>query len=327
MGGRGRQEHALPAAEGAAGLAQVGHGGAVLLPRKRNGLAADLAGRADGELEADRVVDVVALAEGGVDPLEPDLREARRLHPPGDGVAVGHRERPRPAGVGVLAGPGQVAQQHLLRHRAPRVVLARAPDDLQDRPPGFSAPRMLRSAATAPVKNIFPKRENAMSKSPAKGWRSMSASTKRTFASPLPAASRRPSPRNASQQSMPTTSPSGATRPASRRAVSRKPQPASITRSPSRTSRRGNLARMQPGPAHEHVRPRREPGNEGPVPEPHEAGLLRLGRRAHGGLPGWPAPARGMARPPVIRIAAEGSRTGRQGAGRRLTPGPRRASG
>jgi hypothetical protein len=109
--------------------------------------------------------------------------------------------------------------------------------------------------------------------------------------------------------------------------VSRKPQPASITRSPSRTSRRGNLARMQPGPAHEHVRPRREPGNEGPVPEPHEAGLLRLGRRAHGGLPGWPAPARGMARPPVIRIAAEGSRTGLQGAGRRLTPGPRRASG
>src|SRR5574340_655384 len=72
-------------------------------------------------------------------------------------------------------------------------------------PPGFSARRTLRIAATGLAKNIVPKREKAKSNPGVNGYVSTSATTKRTLSSPAAFASSRPFCKNASQQSRAST--------------------------------------------------------------------------------------------------------------------------
>ena len=83
------------------------------------------------------------------------------------GVGAGHRERPRPARrLVVLLGPGDEALDDLLGPVHPVVLDLARQTNIMSRPPGTSAPRTLRSAATGFAKNIVPKREKAMSKPP-----------------------------------------------------------------------------------------------------------------------------------------------------------------
>ena len=97
--------------------------------------------------------------------MQRDVLEARAQQDLAGRVGVGHRERPGPAGrLVVLLGPLTIPRRSVCARYSQSLSSFRRHTTITSRPPGTSARRTLRSAATGLAKNIVPKRENAMSK-------------------------------------------------------------------------------------------------------------------------------------------------------------------
>ncbi len=92
------------------------------------------AGRADGQLKRQRVVDGVADPDVGVDPLERDVRPAGRLQDRADRLGVGHRERTGAAARRLVRRRRQMFARDLLGHPEVGVVLDAPVDDHQEAP-------------------------------------------------------------------------------------------------------------------------------------------------------------------------------------------------
>ena len=124
--------------------------------------ADQLGAGSDREQGVDRLVHVRAHEVVEVALVQLDLLEPGGLEDAAGGLGVAERERPGPAGVGlVLLGAREEPLDDLLGLRPERALGLAAPADLASPPPGLSAPRIARIAGTGAAKNCVPMREKA----------------------------------------------------------------------------------------------------------------------------------------------------------------------
>ena len=129
--------------------------------RQLSGFAIDLARRSERELEGNRIVEVLADENLGVDLLELDGPIAGDLELFGDHAGIRHRERAGAAALRILAGRWQKAPS--LAEPSQGLSLMPRHTIIVMIPPGFRLFRTLRRPATGFSKNCVPKREKQKS--------------------------------------------------------------------------------------------------------------------------------------------------------------------